>query len=529
VTCAVKTYTVGGTVSGLDGVLVLQNNGADDETVTTDGSFTFDTPIADGSPYDVTVYSRPATQNCAVTDGSGTISGADVTDVAVACTNKAWNHPDDLETDGISANGEDGEYVEVAMNGKTGDTIVVWQQYDGFNYRVYMKEYRNGSWAAAKRITDDAVFGTGTHDEEYPHVAIDESGNAIIVWQCDDGCYSQIFISEYRNGSWSHPATFADHICPIDPNPTNAYNPRVAMDNNGNAIVVWKQYDADSDNQVFMSEYRNGAWDDPDDLDDNISPDGHGAYDPKVAMDNNENAIIIWQQSDGANKQLYMAEYRNGDWSAATDARSLDGQEVQSVYDVAMSDDGSAIIVWRQSDGVNKQIFKSEYRNSAWIDPADFDDNLSKLSPTTDSNHPEVAMDDDGNAIVIWELIDGAPPDKMYMSRYQDGSWDSSPTQVSFAGSSTGYIDVAMDNNGQIILAWNQDGPTGKPAIFMREYRDDVWSPDPVTSSDYINVYDGSSSAFDPEVAMDPNGDAIIVWEQEDEDGDYRIYMSEFR
>src|SRR5208337_1343911 len=71
------TYTIGGTVSDLSGGnLVLQNNGGNNLTVTTNGSFTFTTPIASGSTYSVTVLTEPSSppQTCTVSDGSGTAS-----------------------------------------------------------------------------------------------------------------------------------------------------------------------------------------------------------------------------------------------------------------------------------------------------------------------------------------------------------------------------------------------------------------------------------------------------------------------
>ncbi|NOZ24932.1 MAG: Ig-like domain-containing protein, partial [Nitrospirae bacterium] len=83
--CSSDTYTVGGTVSGLSGTLILRNNGGDDLSVTADGDFVFATPIADGATYNVTVSSHPDGQTCSVTNGTGTVSGADVTDVGVAC------------------------------------------------------------------------------------------------------------------------------------------------------------------------------------------------------------------------------------------------------------------------------------------------------------------------------------------------------------------------------------------------------------------------------------------------------------
>lgn len=102
VTCvdnAPLTYSVGGTVSGLAGTVGLQNNGADTLAVTANGSFTFSTPIEDGGAYSVTVSAQPAGQTCSVTNGAGTVSGADVATVGVTCayspttSNWKWANP----------------------------------------------------------------------------------------------------------------------------------------------------------------------------------------------------------------------------------------------------------------------------------------------------------------------------------------------------------------------------------------------------------------------------------------------------
>ena len=90
VSCANSaTYTVGGTVSGLSGTVVLQDNGADNLSVSANGSFTFATALAGGTAYSVTVKTNPSGQTCTVSSGSGTIAAANVTNVAVSCTNSA--------------------------------------------------------------------------------------------------------------------------------------------------------------------------------------------------------------------------------------------------------------------------------------------------------------------------------------------------------------------------------------------------------------------------------------------------------
>jgi multisubunit Na+/H+ antiporter MnhB subunit len=90
VTCSTNEYTVGGTISGLTGTLTLLNNGSDALTTSTDGNFTFTTPITDGSTYAVTVQTQPSTQTCTVNNASGTINGANVTNVSVTCATNAY-------------------------------------------------------------------------------------------------------------------------------------------------------------------------------------------------------------------------------------------------------------------------------------------------------------------------------------------------------------------------------------------------------------------------------------------------------
>ena len=81
------TYTVGGTVSGLSsGSLVLKNNGGNDLTVSANSTtFAFATALASGATYAVTVGTQPSGLTCSVSNGSGTITSANVTNVVVAC------------------------------------------------------------------------------------------------------------------------------------------------------------------------------------------------------------------------------------------------------------------------------------------------------------------------------------------------------------------------------------------------------------------------------------------------------------
>jgi len=116
------SYTIGGSVSGLAGSgLVLRQNGGDALSVAADGSFTFDTPVLDGSPYAVTIAMQPSNpaQTCMVSNGNGTVAGANVDSVVVTCTTDI--------VDSIFANGFEGGTTGPATLSQVTDSTPVAQ------------------------------------------------------------------------------------------------------------------------------------------------------------------------------------------------------------------------------------------------------------------------------------------------------------------------------------------------------------------------------------------------------------------
>jgi hypothetical protein len=100
-----STYSVGGTVTGLTGTgLELQNNGVDTLAITANDVFAFVTELQLGFSYVVTVSTQPTGQTCTVSNGSGTISDADVTDVAVTCADNPTDYTINGTVSGLGPN-----------------------------------------------------------------------------------------------------------------------------------------------------------------------------------------------------------------------------------------------------------------------------------------------------------------------------------------------------------------------------------------------------------------------------------------
>ena len=129
IACSVNVYTVGGSISGLTGSgLVLQDNAGDNLSVAAKAtSFTFATAVATGGAYAVTVLTQPTNpaQTCTVSNGSGAVAGANVTNVSIACTVNVY-------TVGGSISGLTGSGLVLQDN--AGDNLSVAAKATGFTF-----------------------------------------------------------------------------------------------------------------------------------------------------------------------------------------------------------------------------------------------------------------------------------------------------------------------------------------------------------------------------------------------------------
>ncbi len=85
ISCVTNKYSIGGEATGLSGTVVLQNNSRDNLSVSANGSFTFATSIDDLGSYAASILTQPENQICSISNGSGTLAGTAVTNIALTC------------------------------------------------------------------------------------------------------------------------------------------------------------------------------------------------------------------------------------------------------------------------------------------------------------------------------------------------------------------------------------------------------------------------------------------------------------
>lgn len=113
--CSISSFNLGVTTAGLKGNLLVSVNSSPPSPVST-GVNPAVGRLPDGSSYSVTVHTQPQGQICTVTNGTGVVSGADVTNISINCS-------DVTHRVGVQVYGYDGEGLVLQNNG--GDDLAI--------------------------------------------------------------------------------------------------------------------------------------------------------------------------------------------------------------------------------------------------------------------------------------------------------------------------------------------------------------------------------------------------------------------
>jgi hypothetical protein len=92
ISCSNTPGVLGGTISGLTTSGLVLKNGSNELTVTSGSStFQFNSTVADGATYSVTVKTQPTGKTCTVSSGTGTMVSAGITNVQVTCSANSYS------------------------------------------------------------------------------------------------------------------------------------------------------------------------------------------------------------------------------------------------------------------------------------------------------------------------------------------------------------------------------------------------------------------------------------------------------
>jgi hypothetical protein len=179
---------------------------------------------------------------------------------------------------------------------------------------------------------------------------------------------------------------------------------------------------------------------------------------------------------------------------------------------VAMDASGDALAIWSQSDGVRYSIRASRYTAGiGWGTPE-----LVEHDDGGDAKDPQIAFDSDGNALAVWDQYD-LPRDvsgataSIWSNRYVSGQGWGVPEPIETLPNYAALPRIAMDPSGNAMAVWWQENAAGVRQPWANRYSAGLgWG-----TAELLGPANGPAYATD--VAFDPNGNAMAIWTQYDD------------
>jgi hypothetical protein len=216
-------------------------------------------------------------------------------------------------------------------------------------------------------------------------------------------------------------------------------------------------------------------------------------------------------------------------WSTANSVATGD----QDTAAIATNRNGYVAVVWEDdrdstdaADNAHSEIFLRLYRNGTAL----YETKLSAAGSSGVTNwrhlHPDVGLDDKGNAVVVW--ADDPDGNGYYNIPYR---------VVNTAGTVTASANANTSADGQQInprVAVDPDGAPSTAAVAFTVVWEDTQTGTPATvkaagfTGPTTRGYEVTASTttgqhHNPDVAVSASGDAIVVWDDGSTDASYNV------
>jgi len=273
-----------------------------------------------------------------------------------------------------------GQYSSHARLGSdaAGDQVAVWERVAGTNEWVVEAAVRpaQGSWSTPVEVS------TVAPGPRNPEVAVNSTGDAIVVWQqgTPSGAGIKAALGD-ASGNWGAPETVSIGF--------DLSHPTVGIDSTGDAVAAWREELPNTEYGTGVRVLEGGTWGSLE----TYGPNSASYEGQRLAVDPAGDAVLVLYY-EGAIEAVSRSA--GGSWGAVETLKSGGGTQIQPPQ-LAISANGEATAVWANGSFSNATI------EAARMDVAGIWGNTEVLPALgTNLHQPSIAIDDAGKATAVW-------------------------------------------------------------------------------------------------------------------------------
>jgi len=356
-------------------------------------------------------------------------------------------------------------------------------------------------FSVAKNISNNSDFSFT------PQTAVDSSGNIFVVWEDDASNNNNILFSRSSDGG----ATFSTPKV-ISNSTRFPFDPRIAVDSHDGINVVWND-DGPGNLDILFSRSTDGGTTFSTPV--NISHDPDSSSSPQIATDSVGNIFVAWESDSGVVGILFSSSADGVTFSAPVMVSTNAGGSMAP--QLAVDPAGNVNLVWEDDIASSSDISfsRSQDHGQTFSTPKSLSHNVGN------SNSAQLSVDLSGNINVVWEN-DSPGNFDVFFTRSTDGGQTFSPlSNLSHSPGSASSAQLTTDLGGNINVIWVDNTPPSSSTdiYFTRSANGGTSFSAP------MNISNNSGFSTDPWLAVDPAGNANIVW-QDATPGNREIFFS---
>ncbi|MDH5559715.1 MAG: hypothetical protein OEY59_02530, partial [Deltaproteobacteria bacterium] len=238
---------------------------------------------------------------------------------------------------------------------------------------------------------------------------------------------------------------------------------------------------------------------------------GNHAYTyPGVKIDSTGKGLAV-HRDDNAN---YSSMTFNGSWGSRLD--NITGTTTASGGVLKMSPSGVGVLSYRTPSTGQSNLYTLTYNAGAWDTPVQMNTDI-----TTPISCNQIEIDPAGNVISVWIQNNGTR-DQLFAVRYDAsaGTWGTVTPIDDLSAGAASTCGIKTDKSGNMTAYWLQnDGSVNNVYLSRYDISSSSWSLPQI-------IDNLTTNAMKPRLALNDEGEGLIVWAQDDGTGVFNLHGS---
>lgn len=379
------------------------------------------------------------------------------------------------------------------------------------NNNIYTQRWNGTAWVL---MTDFVLKGI------YARLALDSAGNPVVLSISPEG---YIYVNGYYSNVFNEPTVPLDKVVTAD-----ATTPSIALDNNNQPVVAWREKGSSTDIYVARRVLRKGlagwAWSKTPPAD-NVT--GNNTYEPSLAVEKSTtksayNPVVAFSEDVAPNnRNVYVKRWNGTAWTDYGAALPLDmnARSYATGAKLALGRANLPYVSWIEALGSVQRLFVKRWNGKAWVRVG----SGIEINGSNSIYNAALAVGTDNNPVVAWAEAGSGGNSDLYVKRWNGNTWNLIGTGA-LDNIQANYLDapsIDIDSNNNPYVMWMEYTPANNSYdVYGKRWDGTIWR-----SVGTVDTNVGANALL-PSLALSTTNTATVAY-HETVNGSDNVYVKQ--